>query len=446
MREKKYMNNRSYNNIDKYNIKIINKQIKSPEKQINKIISISSSSEVLRWDLTNNKVSIYGQVTYKILYLSKDSNNIYLVRDKSYVYSEIDIGWVFEGEKIEFIKERKGISVGCNIQDCGILKITDDYINIAATLLSWTEIIKTPSVILNIEVENKKSYLYCSNQYLKNIRQLTYSDNLRYKSIAFSNKGNEIFFIEISDDGSRYLKGLQIKENISTDIINGIEIINFIPFGVNSLIVLECIAGVSSLRAINVRTRKSKYIIRNIDMNIIEMISNGDKIVIIGERHYEYKLLLLDSNGKGIFSLDGEYSRAMITVDGNKVVAIKDNFINIIDIKTKELKRCKINYLNISDYKFKNPDAIIIKGKWEEYYYLIEFDLRKIKQRVILESENEIGDYFVNNNNEIILTYKYDKRWYVKKVVDGVEDNSELIDIQGKKIAMEVRGAWWSYE
>lgn len=445
MREKKYMNNRSYNNIDKYNIKIINKQIKSPEKQINKIISINSSSEVLRWDLINNKISIYGQVTYKILYLSKESNNIYLVRDKSYVYSEIDIGWVFEGEKIEFIKERKGISVGCNIQDCGILKITDDYINIAATLLSWTDIVKIPSVILNIEVESKKSYLYCSNQYFKNIKQLTYSDNVRYKSIAFSNKGDEIFFIEIFDDGSRYLKGLQIRENISTDIISGKEIIDFIPFGLNSLIVLDFIDGMSSLRVVSVRTRKSKYIIKDMDMNIIEMTSNKDKIVIIGEKHQEYKLLLFDSNGTGIFSLSGEYSKAKITVDGNKIVAIKDNCINIIDIKTKELKRCKINYLNIIDYKFKNPNAIIIKGKWEQCYYLIEFDLRKIKQRVILEIEHEIGDYFVNNNKEITLTYKCNKRWYIKKV-DGVEGNNELVDINGKRINIVVRGEWWSYE
>lgn len=440
MKIRKYINNKYFNNIDYHEIKVINKELCSSNRVIERIVSITVISNLINWKFNKkNKIIIENEVEYKVLYLTKNDSRIYLAKETSYFYNEILIHNFINGMNIEVLIRKGLIDIGSNIQDAVIIRGKETKIYLSAILMNWIYIRKIPRILFDIEIGEESHYLYLSDKYINEIKQLTFEANEKFYNIIFSFEGDEIFYIFYKNN-----KNLGIfKQNIVTKQIckltDNMNIVRFIVFNKDKLVYEEESDLGNNLCMLNINTLKSIYLMKDIEGSICELGCNRNSIYFSMKNSMENKVLILNSNREVISTLVGEYRNIIFIEKTHSFLGIKDGYIYIINLKSKNNREVKLDNINIINYKLSLENNLIIKGECNGVYQLILLNIETLEQRLIFQTTNEIGIYFMELENEVVISCREEKKWTLKKVkfLDSVEN---LGEIEGNAINMIVRG------
>ncbi|MGL5347269.1 MAG: hypothetical protein ACRDA3_07950, partial [Peptostreptococcaceae bacterium] len=307
MKVKKYINNKVYDNLDVYKISIINKYIQIDNVVIDNIVSVTVVSKLMDWNISCNKLCIEGNITYKILYTSKDDNRIFLIKDEHLFYNELELPDYIDGESIMSIKSRNGFEVGCNIQDVAILKDSVGYILIAATLINWINVIAIPRIVLYIQLDAENSYLYIADKKLKIIEQLTYDNDKKYESMLFSQNGYEVILISNIHKTKRLISKINICTGFKNEIFIGDSISNVQKFSDNSLIFEEKKNNSSDIKILNINNLKVTNFLIALKAEIVEIWCENNIVCIVVNENREKKLWLFNKEKERILTIIGEY-------------------------------------------------------------------------------------------------------------------------------------------
>lgn len=441
MKVRKYINSKYFNNIDYHEIKVINKEIDSNDRIIEKIVSITAISNLINWNFNKkNKIIIENEIEYKVLYLTQNDSRIYLAKGMSYFYDEIVIPKLVNGMSLELLIKKGLIEVGSNIQDVVSMKDRRNEIYLSSILMNWIYIKKIPRILLAIEIEKGSHYLYSADNYASQLKQLTFESNEKFYNISFSFEGDEIFYIYNKNDKNIGIFKLNIVTKKIVKIIENTNIIKFKVLSKDKLIYEEKSDLSNNLCIVDINTLQSTYFMKDIKYDIGELGCSNNSIYFSIKDNMQNKVLILNNNGERIGTILGEYRNIIFIKKNNTAIGLKDKHIHIINLQSMNIKKVKFNYINIVEYKLLSINNLIIKGEWNGIYQLISLNIETLEENLIFKIENEIGTYFVENENEIIISCREDNKWILKKIkfLDSVEN---LGGIVGNVINMIVRGA-----
>lgn len=441
MKVRKYINSKYFNNIDYHEIKVINKEIGSNDRIIEKIVSITAISNLINWSFNKkNKVIIENEIEYKVLYLTQNDSRIYLAKGVSYFYDEIAVPKFVSGMSLELLIKKGLVEVGSNVQDVVSMKDKRNEIYLSSILMNWIYIKKIPRILLAIEIEKGNHYLYSADNYTSHLKQLTFESNEKFYNISFSFEGDEIFYIYNKNDKNVGIFKLNILTKQIFKIIDNVNIIKFKVFSKEKLIYEEKSGLNNNLCIVDIKTLKSTYFMKDIKYDIGELGCSNNSIYFSIKDNIQSKVLILNNKGERIGTILGEYRNIIFIEKNNTVIGLKDKHIHIINLKSMAIKKVKFNYINIVEYKLLSINNLIIKGEWNGIYQLISLNIETLEENLIFKIANEIGTYFIENENEIIISCREDNKWILKKIklLDSVEN---LGGIVGNVINMIVRGA-----
>ncbi|MGL5416316.1 MAG: hypothetical protein ACRDAU_11700 [Clostridium sp.] len=440
MRIRKYINNKYFNNIDYHELVAVNKKLSSNGRVIERIISITVISNLINWKFNKkNKIIIETEVEYKILYLTKNDSRIYLVKGISYFYNEIAIPNFINGMNIEVLIRKGLVDIGSNIQDTVIIKDRGDEIYLSAILMNWVYIKKIPRILLNIEMESDNQYLYSTDEHINEVKQLTFEGSKKFSNIVFSSEGDEIFYIYKKDDRCIGIFKLNIVTKQINKIMENTKIVQFKVFNKDKLVYEEKSNVGTSLCMINIHTLKSIYLIKEINGDIDEIGCNRNSIYFSMNDGIQSKTIFLNGNGEITNTLLGEYKNIIFIEKTSSFFGMQEKNIYRVNLKSKNSKEVKLNNINIIDYKYLSESSLIIKGQENGVYQLIILNMDTLEQNIIFQISNEIGVYTIESENEIIISYKDDMKWILRRI-NLLKGDENLGEIEGNAINMIVRG------
>lgn len=186
-------------------------------KPINNIVSFMVSPKVIDLDvldfILSSKsalVNVSVELTYKIIYSSKDSKNLHIIDHKCYHIIKIKMPYYIDGLTIHQLLNLKRIKIEIYIEDVSISLQGNKLILISPYIL--TEVVTLPDYVLalNIEMFNGENNLFVSFKDGSRLVQKTFSRNIKYKNLSWCPYNTEIGYL--SNEGGQFgLYTLNIK-------------------------------------------------------------------------------------------------------------------------------------------------------------------------------------------------------------------------------------------
>ena len=440
MKIKKYINKKSYKNIDFYNIKLINKEIYNISKrEFFKILSIIATVNINNWWKKRYTIAIEYEVVFKILYSDSSNSKVFFVKDIVFYYDEIPIKYQKKYIDFDILLKRNMVKVGSNVQDIQIININGDYIKLLATILNWIEIEETPNVLIYRNDNFRGSYLYITNDEINNVDHLISLENDILTNIIFSKEGEMIFYIRNRNNKKFEIEGFNLLDRTKKKLLESYNIKRLDIISKSEIIYVEKSEFALNVKVLNIRNLSTAVIMANIQVEIKEVYcSNGYIYMLINENSI-YKVIVLNRSGKVLKSISGEYRNIILIDNDRKFLAIKNNEIYLINISSLESEKLNFDDLKLKQIKLLNNNEFVVYGNLNNVANLILVNIETFEKKVLLELEEEIYEWFIVSNDEILLSFKIDNRVVLKKFIieKGIKNIGE---IEGNIVNMIVRG------
>lgn len=440
MKFKKYINKKSDENIDFYNTKLVKKDIYSiAKREFSKILSIIATVNIINWVKKRDTILIEYEVILKILYLDSNDSKIFLAKDSSFYYDEIDIKYERKYIDWDILLKEDMVKMGSNIQDIQILNINGSCVKLLVTILNWIEINETHNILIYMQDKLKGNCLYSTNNEIDDIKCLIVLDEDILTNVLFSKTGETIFYIRNRNNETLEIESFNLLDKSKKRLLESYTLIRFDIINKNEILYIEKSEHGMDIKVLNLCSLLSRVLINDLKVEIKDVYCGDINIAMMVTENSIDKVIILNKKGEILNSFLGEYTNIVLIDNDGKLLTIKDNDIYLIDINTLEIRKVIFNNLTLKQFKVLNSNEIIVYGCIEKLSNIILVNLKTLDRIVLFEEEKEVYEWFILSEDEILLSFKENKRLILKKIIvkKGIKQVGE---IEGNIINMIVRG------
>lgn len=448
--------------------------IDSCYKPIDNIVSLMISTKILEIDVINSIlnlkedsskrcktsfVNICLEVTFKIIYSSKDSKNLHIIDHKCCHVIKVEISSFIDGLTIQQLLNLKRVKPEVYIEDISVTLQNNRNLLISPFMLC--EVLILPDYVLayNIEMFNGENNLFVSYNDGSRLLQKTFNKNISYRNLTWCPLNTEIAYLS-NEAGLYELYTLNINNRTPTKIKLDFHLgeVHSFCYTSNDTIVFSCVSNnIFELYSVNIKTLNTKKItnsmhgfsclhpkFENYSNNIFFINKNpdGDFLASINEKGLDLNLIckkpcILDfsihSSGKYVALLAKDEMKKI-----NRAFIINSNGLNernIVCIKQSH----NIKKIAFSPEKFFLALCISYDNKDDIYFY----DLKTNYARNITRNNSGIyiSDFSFNFSGDK-LYYSCSKRGNYDIYTIDLEtfDTQSIINCFSKNISLVYKG------
>lgn len=439
MKIKKYLNNKISSDMEFYSIRLANKKFKILQnRELEKIISSTAISRIKNWEMKNGVICLEYEVEFKILYLISKDSKIYLLKDKAFYYEEININYKLNKIYLNTLIKEGRVEVETSTQEIFIIN-NKQNIKIIVPVLNWININHLPNTAIYIIDNNREANILFLNKYTTNIENCIALGEEKIRDIFFSKKGNEIFFVCEKNNNLNTINSINIIDKKVRKLVDINKQYIICPLNENEIIYIQKMGIGIIINIFNTINLSIKELIRNEEYEVKEVCFKNDYICMsIKDKSLE-KIIVMNKKGEIIKSILGIYRNIEFLEEERKIIAIKDTDIYIINITNMSNSKISFNFLELISFKILDKKRLIVFGKWNGLNQILLVNIETSKQTLLFETNEEIYEFNINNNNEVLVSCRHNKIWILRKVSleCGVENIGE---IKGEFLKMIVRG------
>lgn len=427
---KKYINEKkNFNKVNFNNVKVLTESIEEDKnKIIEKIISVAVNSIVSNWDVCDLTLKIEITIYIKLLYVTYNDSKIYVSNRKIYSYDEIYVGNKVQGVDINILKSKNMIKVGSSIQDCIVLNLYKNIIQITIVFINWIEINEFFSLVLFKFSRDYGGYIYQCDEELKKIRQVAFLEEESIRNVCFSKKGDEIFFLRFREDQVYGIGRFNTLENKFEVLNSNMNIYNYVVMSNEEIVYLERCDKGTNVKLINIVTLQEKNILENFKIDIEHICCNKNLICISVKEDLESKIIIFNKEGTKIKTIVAEYSNLILLEESDIVIGNNKNCIDIIYIKKMKKEVVILDNYTVLNFKLVTKDLLIVNGICNNENTLIYINIYTLKKEKIFKTKYEINKYFFIHNNRLVVCNKFKTKWVLNFIYKGVIDAKTEIE------------------
>ncbi|MGL5353270.1 MAG: hypothetical protein ACRDA5_08075 [Clostridium sp.] len=396
----------SYNNSDYFSVKIFNVTI--PFDIIDSIdsidiISYNCENSITNWSFSNNYVRLNISLCFKVLYTTKSSKTLNIIKHNTYSYETIHLPNKIDGFYLNSINIKKNLKPCCTVTNLSFLGFTKSTLSFSIIITNIIKILLSPSIIykINFPSNSSSSYLYSSDNLCKNFVQLTFSPR-SYEHICFSLYDDSFFYFENNAVYS-YSLGAQKSNRLFIDNLLGW----FSNISPNNFILYRYSKDGCCIFIYNMKNKEETLIYKaseNCKCFSFVFISNTLGF-ILSSPNGQY-IILLNIYGDILFNDYCDFNNLFINSSGTIALVCNDSTIQVINISSKcfEFISIPLNNFLLKHIVFLSDDLAIICGSSNCTNYIFSFHIKTLCFTELFKSNFDISSIDVTSNGEILFS------------------------------------------